>query len=217
NLLGAGSRVNGGHQALGDAERLVQDLGDRSQTVGGAGSVGDKGHVLGVSVLVNAHDKHRGVILGRSRHDDLLCAAVDVCLCLLLGQENAGGLDNVVSANLAPRDVLGVHLSEEQDLLAVNDDGVVGVLDGAVVAAMHGVILEHVCHVVRGHERIVYRNELDVRVLQTSAENHAADAAKTVDTYFDSHCNIPPINNPSIQHCRTYYTTFVLLFAIPQM
>ena len=138
-------------------------------------------------------------------------------LSLLLGQENAGGLNNVVSANLAPRNVLGIHLSEEQNLLAVNDDSVVSVLDGAVVTTMHGVILEHVCHVVGGHEGIVNCDELDVRVLQTSAENHTTDAAKTVDTYFDSHCNIPPINNPSIQHCRNYYTTHPRLFAIPVM
>ena len=110
-----------------------------------------------------------------------------MCLCLLLGQENAGGLNNVISAGLAPRNVLGVHLSEELNLLAVNGDGVVIVLNGAVVTTMHGVVLQHICHVVRSHEGIVYRNELDVRVLQTSAENHAADTAKAIDAYFDSH------------------------------
>ena len=115
-------------------------------------------------------------------------------LCLLLGQEYAGGLYNVVSANLAPRNVLRVHLCEEENLLAINGDGVLVILDGAVVTTVHGVILEHVCHVVRSHERIVYRYELNVRVLQTSAENHTADTAKAIDTYFDTHFSVPPKN-----------------------
>ena len=179
--------MNGGHQALGDAERLVQNLGDRRQAVGGAGSVGNKGHILGVGVLVNAHNEHRGVVLGRGGHDDLLRAAVDVRLRLFLGQENAGGLDNVINAVLTPRDVLGIHLSVEQNLLAIHGDGVVVILNGTVIAAVHGVVLEHVRHVVRRHERIVYRYEFDIRVLQTSAENHTADTAKAIDTYFNSH------------------------------
>src|SRR5699024_2741262 len=158
SLLGAGGGVYGGHQALGDAERLVQNLSDRSQAVGGAGSVGNKGHILGVGVLVNAHNEHRGVVLGRCRHDNLLCAAVDVRLCLLLGQENAGGLNNIVNAVCAPRNVLRIHLSMEQNLLAVHSDGVVVVLDGTVITAVHGVILEHIRHVVRSHERIVYHH-----------------------------------------------------------
>jgi len=186
--------VYGGHQALGDAECLVQYLSDRSQAVGGAGCVGYEGHILGVSVLVNAHYEHRGVVLGRSRHDNLLSTAIDVSLCLLLGQEYAGRLYNVVSANLAPRNVLRVHLCKELNLLAINGDGVVIILDGAVVTTVHGVILEHVCHVVRSHERIVYRYELNVRVLQTSAENHTADTAKAIDTYFDTHFTVFLLN-----------------------
>src|SRR5699024_8619080 len=55
-LLGGGGGVHGGHQAFGDAELVVQDLGDGGQAVGGAGGVGDEVHVGGVLVQVNAAD-----------------------------------------------------------------------------------------------------------------------------------------------------------------
>src|SRR5699024_5364665 len=47
-LLGGGDGVDGGHQAFHNAEVVVQNLGDGSQAVGGAGGVGHKGHVRGV-------------------------------------------------------------------------------------------------------------------------------------------------------------------------
>ena len=81
----------------------------------------------------------------------------------------------------------GVHLREEEDLLAVNGDGAVVILDGTIITAVHGVILEHIRHVVGGHERVVDRDELNVRVGKPHAENHAADAAKAIDANFDSH------------------------------
>ena len=43
-------------------------------------------------------------------------------LGLLLGQEHAGGLHDILSAHLAPGDVLGIHAGEELHSLAVDDD-----------------------------------------------------------------------------------------------
>ena len=108
-------------------------------------------------------------------------------LGLLLGQEHAGGLHHVLGAHLAPGDVLGIHAGEEANLLAVDDDGVVGVLDGAVKAAVHGIVTEHIGHVVGGHEGIVDADKLDVRTVDARAEDQTADAAEAVNANFNAH------------------------------
>src|SRR5699024_5662931 len=123
-LLGGGGGVNGGHQALGDAPVVVEHLGDGGQAVGGAGGVGDEIHVAGVLIQVDAAYKHGGVILGGGGHDDLLGAGVQVALGLLLGQEQAGGLHHILSAQLAPGQVGGIALGGDGNLPAVDDDGV---------------------------------------------------------------------------------------------
>ena len=112
---------------------------------------------------------------------------VDVSLGLLLGQEHAGGLHDVLSTHLAPGNVLGVHAGKELHGLAVDNDGVIGVLDGAVELTVHGIVTEHISHVVGGHEGIVDTHELDVRAVDAGAEHQTADTAKTVNTHFNAH------------------------------
>jgi hypothetical protein len=54
--LVVGVGVDGGHQALLDADAVGQDLGDRGQAVGRAGGVGDDGHVAAQHFFIDAHD-----------------------------------------------------------------------------------------------------------------------------------------------------------------
>src|SRR5690606_31609154 len=103
-LLGGGGGVHGGHQAALDAPLVVQHLGDRRQAVGGAAGVGDD-RLAVVLLIVHPVDEHRGGVLGRRRHDHLLRARVDVLLRGLGGQEQAGGLDHHVGADLIPLQV----------------------------------------------------------------------------------------------------------------
>lgn len=70
--LGGSGSVDGGHETFSDLEVLVEDLGEGSETVGGAGSVGDDVLFLLVFVVVDTDDVHGGIVLGGSRHDDLL-------------------------------------------------------------------------------------------------------------------------------------------------
>ena len=116
-LLGGGGGVHGGHQALYNGEVVVDHLGHRRQAVGGAGSVGHHLHVGLVGVQVHATDEH-GRVSGRGGDDHLLGAALEVSARLLDGGEHAGRLDDVLSARLRPRDVVGLHLVEDGDLLA---------------------------------------------------------------------------------------------------
>jgi len=66
--------------------------------------VPEDGDVGVVGVLVDAHDEH-GCVSRRRGDDDLLAAAFDVQLSLLDGREDAGRLDHVLDAALAPRDL----------------------------------------------------------------------------------------------------------------
>ena len=107
-------------------------------------------------------------------------------LALLLGQEQAGGLHDVLGAQLAPGNLGGIALGVDGNLLAVDHDGVLGGGDLAGELAVHGVILQHVGQVIGGAQ-VVDAHDLDLRVVDAGAEDHAADAAKPIDTNFDAH------------------------------
>ncbi len=182
--LGSGDGVNGGHKTVLDAPVVVENLGKRSKAVGGAGSVGNVVHVLGVGVVVNAHYEHGGVVLGGSGHNDLLCAGCQVGSCLFLSEELAGALGDIFNAPLAPVDVIGVAVAAGGDILAVDDDGMVGVIDVSVENAVYGVVLEQISHVIGGHGA-VDTGELDVLVIQPGAQNESADTSEAVNAYFN--------------------------------
>ena len=79
NPLVVGIGVNGGHQALVDAEALVQYLDHRGNTVGGAGGIGDDlvpDRV--VAIFIDTEDDGGVLILGRSGDNHLLSAALQV-------------------------------------------------------------------------------------------------------------------------------------------
>ena len=63
--------------------------------------------------------------------DDLLRAGGEVALGLLAVGEQAGGFDHVVDAQLLPRQLGGRLRADDRDLLAVDDQHVVGFLVGA--------------------------------------------------------------------------------------
>ena len=108
-------------------------------------------------------------------------------LGLLLGQELTGGLHHILGAHLAPGNVLGVHLSEEGNLFAVDDDGVVGIADLALELTVHGIVTEHVGHIVRRHEGVVDADKLNVRAADAGAEHQTTDPAKAINANFDAH------------------------------
>src|SRR5699024_233506 len=92
-----GVGVHRGHQALDDAELLVQHLRYGGEYVGCAGGVVDDVVRVGVVVaLVDTDHEGRVLVLRLSGDDDLLGAVLDVGLGLLGVGEDAGGLDDDV-------------------------------------------------------------------------------------------------------------------------
>ena len=97
--------MNGGHKTLGYPEAfLEQHVHDRSQAVGGAGSVGYDVMIRAVvEMVVHAHHHGEIFVLGRGGNNHLLCAGFDVALGLFAVGEEAGGFDHHVHAEFFPR------------------------------------------------------------------------------------------------------------------
>src|SRR6478736_8853314 len=182
-LLRGGRGVHGGHQAALDAPVVVQHLGHGRETVGGAGSVRDD-RLASVAVVVHADHEHRCVVFARSREHDLLRASGQVLLAARLVEEDTGGFDDGGSAHGAPVELRRIGLSGAADRLAVDDELAVRNFDTALEAAVHRVVLQHVCEVL-DLEQIVDRDDLDIATANGSAKNHATDAAEAIDTDLD--------------------------------
>ena len=185
DLLGGGDGVDGGHETLLEAKVVVDDLGERSETVGGAGSVGDNLQVLGVFVVVDTHDEHGSSLLGRSRDDDLLGASLEVSSSLLTIGEDTGGLRNVLGTSVAPRNLSRGHGVGDLDLVAVDPDAVLVGLDLTLEATVGGVVLDHVLHVSGINEGIVDGDDIDHGVGSGGTEDETTDTTETVDTNVD--------------------------------
>ena len=186
--------MDGGHQGLLDAELLVDDIGQRRKAVGGAAGVGDDTHIAAVFIAVDAeHEGRRGVVLGRSRQDDLLGAALEVAGSLLGGVVGAGGLDDVLCAAVRPVDHRRVGLAVDLDLTPVDDQVAAGVLHSAGEIAEYGIVLQqihHVVHICLAQVDAAYLEAL--RIVRQYAQHHPSDTAKAVDTDLNCHVSVLP-------------------------
>merc|ERR1740138_1298286 len=169
-----------------DAELVVDGLDHGREAVGRAGRAGDGDHGGVVGLLVDAHDDGRGVVLGGGREDDLLGAGGDVGRDLVAREEGARGLADVLGAHGAEGDLGGVARVRRRREDAVDHEAVGRGLDGARVAAVDGVVLELVGHVLVGGAR-VHELEVDGVRLGHDAGHEAADAAEAVDAAGDGH------------------------------
>merc|ERR1719253_134410 len=187
--LRGGGGVHGGHEALLDAELLVDRLDDRGEAVGGARGARDDRHGGRVVVVgVDADDDGgRLGVLGGGRDDDLLRAGgVDVRHALRRVGEGAGRLADVVDLGGLPRDLRRVAHAREADRQAVDDErGAVGAdLHIAGEAAVDRVVLEQVLQVLRRARAVDVLHD-ERLALHRDAHDLAADAAEAVDAELD--------------------------------
>ena len=188
NLLGGRIGMDSGHEALDDAEIIVNDLGQRSQAVRGAGSIGNNLNVRRIGIQIDAADEHRRIVLGRTGEHNDLRAGVQMILCLFLGQELAGALEHILNTQLAPGQELCVAVVEQRNTFAVDDQGRVLaalIIDGAVEAAVHGIVLHGIRQLLRRFIRRVDGDDLDIVGADRGAEHQTADAAKAIDANFN--------------------------------
>jgi len=191
--------MNSGHDTGNDGIGLVQGVGHGSQAVGGAGSSGNDLVVLGQGLLVDGVDDGLQIVACGSRDNDLLSASLDVSHALLLAGVEAGALQNDIDVQLAPGSILCVLNGVDLDLLAVNDDGVLGSLDGVLALAdlaaertLSSIVLQQVSQHL-GAGQIVDCNNLIALSIEHLTESQTANTTKTID----SNSNISHVNRTS--------------------
>ena len=179
--------MDGRHEAALDAERVVDDLGERGQTVRRAARVRDD-RFASVALVVHAIDEHRGLVLGRSREDDFLRAGLEMGLGGHFVQEEPGGFDHDFCADLIPLERGRILDRGEPDLVAVDDEMVALDRNFPVETPVDRIVFEHVGQIL-GFEQVVDPDHLDVfaEVFDRRAEDHASDAPEAVDADFN-HC-----------------------------
>ena len=197
-VIGVG--VDRGHQALADAEGVVQHLGHRRDAVRRAGRVGDDVVLRGVVlVVVDAHHDRDVLAGGRRRDNDLPGAAGQMLGRVGSLREPAGRLDHHIHAEVAPRQRGRVALGQHLDRVVPGPDDVAVRRHVQVERAEQGVVLEQVR---TGGEvaQVVSRDDLDVGVAGVHrAPEVTTDTAKTIDSHPDSHCMLlhPAVSCPA--------------------
>src|SRR5436309_14545755 len=101
-------------------------------------------------------------------------------------RETAGGLEHVVHAEAAPREVLRVPEGQDLDGPAVDDQVVVLGLDRDIQHAVDRIVLEQVGEGL-GVGQVVDRDEFQGRIAQRRAQYVAPDASEPVDADADCH------------------------------
>ena len=193
--LVGGVGMHGGHDAVADAERLVEHLDDGGQAVGRARGVGDDVVALGVVDVVEVDAQRHGDVglLGRRGDDHLARPGLEVLGGARAVAEEPGGLDHDLGADVAPRQRGRVGLGEHRDLAPVDAQRPVEHLDVPGERPVDGVVAQQVREHLDVHH-IVDAGPLDCgAALIRGAEGRAAGAAKAVDANPDGHV-LPPIS-----------------------
>ncbi|KNC31455.1 hypothetical protein FF38_07402 [Lucilia cuprina] len=179
-LLGGSGGVDSGHETFNDFPVVVDNLGQGSQAVGGAGGVGDDLHVGGVGIQVDTAYEHGGISRW-SRDDDLLGTTLEVSGGLVDGGEDTSGFDNVFSTSAGPVDVGRVAFAENGDLLTVDNQFAIFSSYGALETTVGRIEFEQVNHVVNIDEGIVDSNNGGTLV-DGGTQNQTANTTETVNT-----------------------------------
>ena len=180
-------RVDGGHGAADDLEIVVDDLGDRGQTIRGAGSVRDD-VVLGGIVLLFVDAEHDGEIfvLRGGGDDDFFHRAAQMFLRFVGVGEAAGGLDDDLRSDRVPGQGSGIFFFKNLDDFAVDGNTVGAGGDFVGQVAEDRVVLEQVSQSL-GIGEIVDGDEVEVLVGERGAKNVASDASKSINANFYGH------------------------------
>ena len=193
NGLVVGQGVDGGHHAFDNAQFVAQHFGHRRKAVGGAGSIGNHGHVVGNDIIV--HTVNNGgidVCFAGSGNQHFFRTAFQMHVGFGFAGKRACTFHHQIDPQIFPRQLGRVAGGEERDFVAVDDE--VGCVVGnvCVKAAVYGVELGQVrvgfeaAAGIDGHD---FQLVLKIVVID-GAQHLAADASVAVDGNFDAHGRI---------------------------
>ena len=185
--------MDGAHDTGLDRCIVVESLSHGSQTVGGAGSCGNDGVILGQGLLIYAEYDGRQIIASRCRDNNLLGAGIDMSLRFRLGGIETSTLQNYVYTDLSPRKIRGILLCVDPDGLSIYGDGVFTSLNGMLaftdmtcISALSSIILKQMSQHLRIGQIVDRHNLIPFRSEHLS-ECQTADTSKTIDCYFYCH------------------------------
>ena len=190
--LVTGVRVDRRHEAVDDAEVVVEHLHQRHETVGGTRCVRNDLVLLRVErLVVDPVDERLVGTAARRRDDHERCAAIEVEPGLVPVVEHTGRLDHDVDTELAPRNVGRVALAQHLECVGADLDAGFRGADLVRQRAHHRVVLQQVRHRVERPE-VVHRDEVDVgATLLRCSEEVAADTTESVDANSHRHSRVP--------------------------
>ncbi len=177
---------------MADAQRLLNHLDHRRQTVGGAGGGGNNAVLLRVkAVLVDAHHHiQRARLLDRRTHHHPFDALIQIRLQARQVFHLAAGLDDQIA--VAPVGIGQRAIGRNRDRFAL-DQHLLGVAAGLVLpAAVHRIKVEQVGVRRRVARRVIDAHKLQLWPVPGCAQRQATNATKTVDTYLDAHSGLLP-------------------------
>ncbi len=182
--------MDGGHDAALDADRIVQHLGQRGQTVGGAGAVRDHPLIGQHLAVVDAIDHGAVDVFRGGRDQDLFCATLKVDRRFLAVIEFTGAFQNNVTA--VPVQFLGVVGREHLHRAATDIHRVAVHFDVIAETAMDAVIAQEVGVGLNRAGRVDL-DDLDVVAgsLSNVGQGAAANAAKAINADRDGHEDSP--------------------------
>ena len=177
--------MNGRHKTALNAERIVQYFCQGSKTVGRAGSVGNNVLTF-VGFVVYAVYEHRGGVFRRSRQHDFFCTGCNMCAGKFVGKEKSGRFDNDIGTDFVPFKVCGFFFRGKADFVSVYNHRISVDFYIAFKLTVYGIVFKHIRKII-GIEQVVNTDNLNIfcKILYGGAEDHASDAAETVNSYFN--------------------------------
>ena len=143
--LVVGIRVNRRHQAMLDAEVIVEHLHHGGEAIGSAGGVGDDVMVLGiVHPIINAHHQGQVLAFGRRRDNHFAGTALQMARSLIGIREDASRLYDQVNTHLRPWNLGRISFGEDIDTASIHDKIAVARFNLTGVAAIVGVVFQKV-------------------------------------------------------------------------
>ncbi len=186
--LGVGGIVDGGNDAVLDADLFMQNFHHRSQAVGGAAGGGEQ-MVLDrvVEVVVDPHDDVQRPLFDRGGDDHLFHPAIIIGLQQLGGAKLARRFDDDIDPQLIPGDLARRFVLTETDPLAIDGQRGLVKADRPLPAAVHRVELQQMGGALGPAFDFVDMHDLELRPVQGGAQRQTTHTAKAVNAHTNAH------------------------------
>ena len=184
NRLGRGIGVDSRHKAMFNAKRIIENLGDRRQTVCSTGCIGN--HRLScIRIGICANYKCRGIIFCRCREKYLFDAVVKIRLHTLLCQEGTGTFQNQFGTIICKIEFGRVSLGKNFRFVVADTKVTVtdpNIFAGTVYRVIFNVIFDHLFFAAG-----IDCNQFYIVSVGNDACNTSSDPSQSVYRYFYCH------------------------------